>query len=157
MAENSQAATDGKGFFPSDAKMKPIMILPPDTMSDEDIKSLRDNGLCVVISKDPARLKFLDPIPSMAGRTKIEDAAIALSRKVLDSRTFTQNGAYLERSSIAKLYVDLLVKGTSLDPNVELETRWYDDAKAQEIQKIAREDARAEAAKRKAEKAQAKK
>jgi hypothetical protein len=43
--------------------MKPIMILPPEVMSPEDIKLLNENGLCVVIVKEPAKVRFVDPIP----------------------------------------------------------------------------------------------
>jgi hypothetical protein len=137
-------------------RMKPIMIVPPDVMSEDDIRQLRENGLCVVVAKDPAAVKFVDPIPSMAQRTKVEAAAIALSRRILDARQFNQQG-YIDRSSIARLYVDLLVKGTALDPKQEDEQREYDAARMEEVRKIAREDARAEAAKRKAEKAAQKK
>ncbi len=64
--------------------MKPIIIIPEGAMSAESIKELRDNGICVVEAKDPACVKFLDPIPAAQGRTNVEDAAIQLSRKILN-------------------------------------------------------------------------
>ncbi len=42
--------------------MKPIIILLEGAMSDEDIKAIRDNDVCVVIAKDPALVRFVDPI-----------------------------------------------------------------------------------------------
>lgn len=45
--------------------MKPIIILPPNTMTDENIQLLRDNDLCVVVAEDPAAVKFIDPLPTM--------------------------------------------------------------------------------------------
>src|SRR5690349_8957379 len=105
-------------LIPDDGRMKPIMLLPPETIDDEGIKLLRENGLCVVVAKDPARVKFLDPIPSIAQRTKIEDTAIRLSRKLLDRDTFVGGSPgyakSFSRSEIAQMFVDLLVAGTPL-------------------------------------------
>lgn len=139
-------------------RMKPIIILPPDAMSEADIKELRDNGLCVVVADDPAKVKFLDPIPSAAERTKIEDAAIELSRRVLAS-DFSNDSTSVWKSEICRTFVDVLVKGTRLDMNPsqsELEAEAYNYAKIDEARKIAREDARKEAAERKAAKEVAK-
>ena len=58
--------------------MKPMMILKVGTMKKADIQRLNDNGLCVVEAKDPAAVRFVDPIPVSAARTKIETAAIEL-------------------------------------------------------------------------------
>ena len=130
-------------------RMKPIIIIPPETMSKEDIKELRDNGLCVVEAADPSRVKFLDPIPSAAERTKHEQAAIQLSRKIL-SRNFYDSSGHnypVDRSDVAKLYIELLVKGTSLDPDptaAEREIQIFDSAKADELRRLAREEAKAD-------------
>lgn len=121
-------------------------------MTAEDIKEMRDNGLCVVVAEDPAAIKFLDPIPSAMDRTKQEAAAIALSRKIM-SPGFWDNSD--TRKSMTAHFVDLLVAGTSLDPKPtkeEAEKKIFSDEKAEEIRKIAREEARSE---RSAAKAQA--
>lgn len=130
--------------------MKPIIILPPDTMSEENIKALRDNDLCVVVAKDPARVKFLDPIPATAARTKVDDAAIQLSRKLLN-RGFWNNDS--TRQTVAATYVDILIQGTRLDPNGSTEEQYlqiFDSAKRQEIERLAREEARVERAAKRA-------
>lgn len=127
--------------------MKPIIILPPDTMSADDIKLLRENDLCVVVSNDPAKVKFVDPIPAASSRNEIENAAISLSRVLLNA----QWGSYttddrISRATIARIYCDLLTKGTPLassyrDP-AAVEKEIFDSAKADEIRRIAREEAR---------------
>jgi len=141
--------------------MKPIVILPPDTMSDADIKTLSDNGICVVVAKNPAAVKFIDPIPAQSSRTEIENAAIKLSRKLLSEE------GYSNRKDIAHLYCDILVKGTPLDPNpeptqeqIEEERRAheravFDYAKEEELARLGVEEARAERAAAKAAKARA--
>lgn len=95
--------------------MKPIIILPPKTMSKSDIKALRDNELCVVIAKDPSQVKFLDPIPTSSSRTQMENAAIALSRKLLNGQMLQ-----FQRGDITRAYVDILIKGSPLDPYIDL-------------------------------------
>ena len=124
--------------------MKPIIIIPPDTMSEADIKELRDNGLCVVTAKDPATVKFLDPIPSAAERTKVEDAAIQLSRRILNRDFWANNDT---RKTMAENYVDILIRGTALDPKpsqAEVERQTFDSTKLDELRKLAREEAKAE-------------
>lgn len=135
-----------------DWKMKPMMIVPPDTLSAEDIEELRKNHVCVVVAKDPAAVKFVDPIPSISSRTEVENAAISLSRKLM-TQGFWQHDA--TRQTITATFVDLLVKGSPLDPRpsqAEQEKRAYDEAKIEEQRRIAREEAREEAAARKAAK-----
>lgn len=134
--------------------MNPIIILPPDTMSEADIKTLRDNDLCVVVAADPSKVKFVDPIPAASSRTEIENAAVHLSRKLLNGHGFDGSG-YATWSSVAKLYCQLLSKGTPLDINEqphEIEKKIFDQAKAEEIRQIAREEARAEREAKKASK-----
>lgn len=140
----------------SEPRMKPIIILPPDAMADDQIQQLRDNGLCVVVAKDPSKVKFLDPIPSAAERTKIEDAAIQLSRKVLATGYWSHNDT---RQNLAATFVDILVSGTKLDPKPqreEVERDVFDREKLDEIRRLAREEAKAERAAAKAAKAKEK-
>jgi hypothetical protein len=134
--------------------MKPMIILPPDTMSEEHIKLLRDNELCVVVAKDPAKVKFVDPLPVVSSRTKIESAAIQLSRIVLNGTWghWSTMGC-IGRDTMAKIYVDLLMDGTPLDaaytdPEVRNQ-EIYDLAKADELRKLARADAQTEHAAKK--------
>lgn len=131
--------------------MNPIIILPENAMSADDIKRLNDNGICVVSAKDPAAVKFVDPIPSAAQRTKIEDAAIELSRKLLGP--WKHELPSMRRSEVAQMYVELLTKGTPLGQDKEREQKLFDDTKFAEIQQLARQEAREERAKIKAEKA----
>lgn len=126
--------------------MKPMIIIPPKTMSDADIAELRKNDICVVVATDPARVKFVDPIPAASSRTQIEDAAIKLSRLLLNGQTGSVNlNSY--SANISKLFVECLINGTSLDSRgtkQEQEALWYDRERIAEVQRIAREDARAE-------------
>lgn len=114
-------------------------------MSAEDIKTLRDNGICVVVATDPAKVKFVDPIPSVSSRTEIENAAIQLSRRLFRGDLFPPN-----RKDFANLYIDCLIKGTPLDSNyVEpaiREKAVFDTAKEDELKRLAREEAKAERA-----------
>lgn len=131
--------------------MQPIIVLPENMISDEDKQRLRDNGLCVVEAKDPSAVKFIDPIPSMAQRTKIEDAAIGLSRRLLTADSYNVN-----RSDVARMYVDLLITGTALDKNPTMEEREQiarNNARIAEAQRLGREDARKEREAAKAAKA----
>ncbi len=124
--------------------MKPIIILPPGAMSQEDIELLRGNELCVVVAKNPATVKFVDPIPAASSRTKIEDAAIKLSRKVLSQGFWSSEST---RSDMTRAFIDILVNGTPLDPSgtqEEREKRIFDEAKAEQIRVLAREEAKAE-------------
>lgn len=139
-------------LIPAHFTMKPMIILPPDTMSNEDIQELRANGVCVVVSKDPAAVRFVDPLPAVTSRTEIEQAAIKLSRKLMSPGFWNSDDT---RRIITATFIDLLVAGTPLDPmppQAELEKRAYDESKINEQRQIAREDARAEAAARKAAK-----
>ena len=126
--------------------MKPIIILPPDTMEPAEIQALRDNGLCVVVAKDPARVKFLDPIPSMAGRGKVEQAAIQFSRKILDRNFWISNGNWTNRnrSDVVTTFIDVLVKGTPLDADMDMYENIFGQEKAEEVRRLARAEAKAE-------------
>lgn len=129
-------------------KMKPVIIIPPDTISDDDIKLLRENNLCVVVAQDPSAVKFLDPIPAQLQRTKIEQAAIMFSRKLLARGTYDGQ----TRANFTAMFFDLLVAGTPLDPEPsqeEKEKAEFRSAKYEEIRRLAREEAKAERAKAK--------
>lgn len=133
--------------------MKPMMIIPPGLMSDENIKLLRENEICVVVAKDPAKVKFVDPIPAAGQRTQMQDAAIKLSRIVLSGRWGEWTTAsYLGKGDAARIYVDMLVHGTELDPNgtaQEIEESFRQQERFEEIRRLAREEARAEREKKK--------
>lgn len=130
-------------------KMKPMIFLPPEMMSPAEIAKLEANGVCVVVAKDPARVKFVDPIPAVSSRTKIEDAAIRLSRRILNPGFWTGDYAEKTRSEMTRAYVDILIEGTPLDRNPtgeELERRIFNAAKSDELRRLAKEEAKAERA-----------
>jgi hypothetical protein len=133
--------------------MKPIIILPPDSVSEGDIKLLNDNDLCVVVAKDPAAIKFVDPIPSMSSRTEIEDAAIKLSRRILHRQVVKDNMGNISPAAITGLFVQLLTEGTPLgadETQAEREAHIFRREKEAEIVRLAREEAKAERAAKKA-------
>lgn len=137
--------------------MKPMMIIPPEMMSQEDMQELRKNGICVVVAKEPALVKFVDPIPAAGSRTKIETAALSLSKKVLNKGFWTNETT---RDNMCAWFVDLLVAGTALDPepaSEEKEKAIFNMAKADELRRLAREEAKAERAAAKAAKVAPKK
>ena len=140
--------------------MKPILIIPPNTIDAEGIKALNDNGICTVVATEPSKVKFLDPIPAMEGRTQPEQAAIVLGRKLLASRTYINAGHWqsIDRADVWRWYLEALTKGTSLDidgTTQEQEERIIKEEREEELRKIAREEARAEWSRKKAEKAAA--
>jgi len=134
--------------------MKPMIIIPPDTMTDADIQALRKNEICVVVAKDPAKVKFVDPIPAAAQRTQIEAAAIKLSRILLNGQWgHVSTCSAIGRSEFARLYIECLIQGTSLDPSGSLQEReqeYFNNAKLTELNRLAKEEARAERAAAKA-------
>ena len=123
--------------------MKPIIIVPPDLLEPAEIQKLNDNDLCVVVAKDPAKVRFLDPIPAASSRTQIENAAIKLSRILLNGQW--SGSSLLGRGDFARLYVELLVNGTPLDANptqVEQERTIFNQEKADELRRLARAEAK---------------
>lgn len=131
--------------------MKPLIIMPKGAMSSKDKEKLTKNNICVVEAETPSLVKFVDSVPEIASRTQIEQAAIQLSRKVLDKNTWGYNNSDTSKE-MAKMYVDLLVKGTPLDPRPtqeEQEKEIFNQAKADELRRLAREEARAERAAKK--------
>lgn len=130
--------------------MKPIVIIPPDLMSKDDIDILRGNDICVVVATDPAKVRFLDPIPAAQNRSKIESAAILLSRRLLNG---VNSGSVFHKSDFARMYMELLIQGTPLDQNgtsEEQEQRAFDYEKRAETERLARAEAKAERDARKA-------
>lgn len=130
--------------------MKPMIIVQPDVMSEADIELLRKNDICVVVAKDPSKVKFVDPIPAASSRNQIENAAIQLSRILLNRQwTHVSNCSQIGHAEISRLYIDALIQGTELDRNgsqLEQETRIYNSEKADELRRLAREEAKAERA-----------
>lgn len=92
--------------------MKPIIILPPGAMTDDNIKKLEDNGICVVVAEKPEEVRFLDPIPSAASRDKMIQASVQLSRILLSPGGM--NGIQ-SRADACRLYTDILLEGTPLE------------------------------------------
>lgn len=117
-------------------------------MSVDDIKLLCQNDLCVVVAKDPGAVKFVDPLPAASCRTQIEDAAIKLSRRLLNWQGM--NASYgVTHADVSKMFAAILVDGTPLDPNPtneERERAYFTQEKMDEIRRLAREEARAERA-----------
>lgn len=74
-------------------------------------------GITVVEAKNPDKIRFLDPPPF--DRDPQERAAISLGRVLLT--TGTHNTSYY-RSTIAEMYVKMLIEGGALEsrtiPNV---------------------------------------
>jgi hypothetical protein len=90
-------------------RLQPTIIVLTGSMSKEDIKLLRDNGFCVVESKDPSRVRFMDPPP--LDYSLQEEAAIELARTLLaDGKIGTCNHV----NTIGRLYADILLKGDPL-------------------------------------------
>ena len=137
----------------SQDKMKPIIIIPPGMVSEEDLRKLNDNFLCVVECKDPSLVKFVDPIPCASSRSQIEEAAIRLSKFLMTNQS---NDTYsVSKKDIQSLFVKYLVEGTPLDPRrtiKEREQEIFSQAKIDELRRLAREEAKAERAAAKAKK-----
>jgi len=121
--------------------MKPMMILPPGLMSKADIELIRENGICVAVASDPTKVKFIDPIPAASSRSQIEDAAIKLSRILLNGQWGNfYNSSQLGKSEFSVLFLKCLLQGTPLDPKGTLEERRDDiiaAEKAEEYRRIA--------------------
>lgn len=123
--------------------MKPIIIIPPDVISPDGIEALRANDLCVVVATDPSKVHFLDPIPAMGQRTQMENAAIQLSRKLLNGQG---SGAIWKKEDFANLYCSLLIQGTSLSSegtDEERRARIFAMEKDEETRRLARVEANA--------------
>ena len=123
-----------------------MMILPPNAVSKEDVKKLNNNGICTVVAKNPASLQFVDPIPSLSSQTQMENASIMLSRKLLSGHGYVyDNFGKIGRLDIIRLYVELLIEGTSLDvrgTKEEQRQKLFEDEKDNELRRLARVEAR---------------
>lgn len=132
--------------------MQPMIVLPTGQMSEADMQRLRENGICVVEADDPAQLNFLDPIPAASSRSELEAAALKLSRRLLHT-----TGCWTGRE-ICHLFTQLLTEGTPLDNKptkqeqvAEAYQTLFDATKAEEIARLAVEEAREERAQVKAD------
>jgi hypothetical protein len=138
--------------------MKPILIIPPDTIDAEGIKALNDNGICCVVATDPSSVQFADPENS----GYFAECAVRFTRVMLNQNTFIQNNQWhnLSMDEVARLFTVEAKKGTPFSrehqDKLEAAKRIIENAKLDEEAKIAREEAREEAAQRRAEKAAAK-
>jgi hypothetical protein len=92
--------------------MKPMIILPPDVMDAENIKLLRENDICVVVAKDPVKVRFVDPIPAASSRTEIEEVAIELFRRLI---AWPWSDAHISRGYIMRLYCEILAESGYID------------------------------------------
>jgi hypothetical protein len=96
-------------------------------------------------------VKFVDPIPAVSSRTQMEQAAIVLSRMLISGTAFPQS-----KKEFTSMYVDCLIKGTPLDPSYrseqEITETIHSAAKADEVRRLARQDAKEERDKRRQEK-----
>lgn len=125
-----------------------MIILPPDTVSAEDIKKLEKNDICIVICKDPSKFKFIDPIPAISNRSQIESAAITLSRCLLNG-SHNSDSIKTYTNTFAKWFVEILIEGTPLDSRgsyQEREEEYFNQAKREELARLGREEAKQERA-----------
>lgn len=117
-------------------------------MSPKAVEQLNGNGFCVVEAKDPARVKFIDPIPSQSSRTEIEDAAIKLSRVMLNGNWRGMwNADSVSQSGAAHIFCQFLMQGTALDSRGTIDDQKkeaYQREQIEEMRRVAREDVRAE-------------
>lgn len=91
-------------------RMKPVMVIPKDCMSAEDIARLNDNGFVVVEATDPSQVRFMEPPPQ--GYTAQEKAAIQLCRAILERR----NSKVWSYADLTDLLVHFLATGTPMSP-----------------------------------------
>lgn len=90
-------------------RIQPIVILPPDKMSDEDVQRLRDNGICVVVCGDPDAVRFMEPPPGNYEAAEL--AAIELFRYVMQHNS----SSCWERRQLAEIWAGILIRGTRLE------------------------------------------
>ncbi len=68
---------------PAIEKLKPVVILPPKSMTKADMQQLREAGICVVECKKPSEVRFLDPPP--CGYELRNQAAIKMFLKIVNN------------------------------------------------------------------------
>lgn len=93
-------------------KIQPIIILQTDSMSKQDIKRSRQAGFCVVESKAPSFVRFLDA-PLSQDYSVHERAAIELSRTLIKTGAIP-GYTYNFKMAIGSLYADILLAGDPL-------------------------------------------
>lgn len=126
--------------------MQPVMIIPSGTMSKDDIALLNANGICAVESKEPDKVKLLEPLECLSSRNEIEVAAIKCTQKLLNGELWNTKDTI---NQISGLFLDILKQGTMLDPRgsqAEQESQRQKQAKWAELEKLGREEAQAERA-----------
>lgn len=96
--------------MPQEQRTRPVVIIEPGAMSKRDVERMNKAGITVVEAKNPPAIRFLDPPPY--DRDQQERAAISLCRVLMTNGS--ANTAYY-RSSIAEMYVKLLIEGKALD------------------------------------------
>lgn len=89
-------------------RMKPVIVLPPKSVSKADIKELRENGICVIVAKDPSVVRFIEPPPN--GYNEQEKAAIKLCRYLVRR----DNTASCGRQEIMALLAHFFIEGSPL-------------------------------------------
>lgn len=96
------------------SKIRPVIILPPDEMSDQDIEKLNQNGFCVVVAKNPDQVRFMDP--PLQSYPAPERAALRLCRYVIANRS--NENAYNAQAykALTERLCDYLLEGTPLQP-----------------------------------------
>lgn len=94
----------------TDIRIKPLIILPKNQMSAEDIQRLNDNGLCVVEAENPDSVRFAEPPPAMDYDIR-ERAALQLFRRLM-----VRTNATYTRSDVAQFFVDAILNGSPLEP-----------------------------------------
>ena len=106
MNGNDAAETDKPK--PVGNRMKPVIILPVEHVSKDDIAELRANGFCVIEAKEPDSVRFMEPPPM--GYSEQEKAAIKLCRHLLAQ----PNHANFTRESISSLLSWFFIQGSPL-------------------------------------------
>jgi hypothetical protein len=92
-------------------RFKPVIVLPPDQMSREDINELRTAGFCVVEAKDPSLVRFIEPpVVSVSDQ---ERAALSLCRMLANP---SKRESVFSGGTIAASLCDLLLNDGRLTP-----------------------------------------
>jgi hypothetical protein len=93
-----------------DKRIRPVIIIPPKTLSKKDIKKMSENGFCVVEAEDPSKVRYLDTPPPYDYSDQ-ERAAIQLCKVLLSSGVPTTNW---QKMTITEKFIELLIKGSPL-------------------------------------------
>lgn len=129
---------------PEPKQMKPMIVLPVGEVTPEDIQQLRDNGICVIEAKEPANVRFVEPLESSLGQDDFARAAIQLTRRILCGEV----GGFA-KGDCSKLLAEILIKGSPIDPAEtpqEYAANLFDEFKDCEIAELAKKAAEIEMA-----------